>query len=56
MGIFGYSDDNLLVAPSLDSLQEMLKTCELFAASSVKVQVLGYIFDWDPGIRKMCNI
>ena len=32
MGIFGYSDDNLLVAPSLDSLQEMLKTCELFAA------------------------
>ena len=23
MGIFGYSDDNLLVAPSLDSLQEM---------------------------------
>ena len=31
MGIFGYSDDNLLVAPSLDSLQEILKTCELFA-------------------------
>ena len=32
MGIFGYSDDNLLVAPSLDSLQEMLKTCEQYAA------------------------
>jgi hypothetical protein len=31
MGIFGYSDDNLLIAPSLDSLQEMLKTCEQFA-------------------------
>ena len=31
MGIFGYSDDNLLVAPSLDALQEMLKTCEQFA-------------------------
>ena len=31
MGIFGYSDDNLLVAPSLDSLQEMLLTCEDYA-------------------------
>ena len=31
MGIFGYSDDNLLVAPSLDSLQEMLRTCEKYA-------------------------
>ena len=33
MGICGYSDDNLLLAPSLDSLQEMLKTCEEYAAS-----------------------
>ena len=31
-GIFGYSDDNLLLAPSLDSLQEMLETCEQYAA------------------------
>ena len=31
MGIFGYSDDNLLIAPSLDSLQEMVKTCEEYA-------------------------
>ena len=26
-GIQGYSDDSLLLAPSLDSLQEMIKTC-----------------------------
>ena len=32
MGIFGSSDDNLLVAPSLDSLQKMLKICELLIA------------------------
>ena len=32
MGIFGYSDDNLLIAPSLDSLQEMVKTCEEYAS------------------------
>ena len=31
MGIFGYSDDNFLVAPSLDSLQEMLETCQNYA-------------------------
>ena len=32
IGIFGYNADNLLVAPSLDYLQEMLKTYELFVA------------------------
>ena len=32
MGIFGYSDDNLLIAPSLDSLQEMVKVCEEYAS------------------------
>ena len=32
-GIVGYSDDSLLLAPSLDSLQEMIKTCEEFAKS-----------------------
>ena len=30
-GIFGYSDDNLLLAPSVFSLQNMLKVCENFA-------------------------
>ena len=30
-GIFGYSDDNILLAPSISALQEMLKTCESFA-------------------------
>ena len=30
-GIFGYSDDNFLVAPSLHALQKMLETCEEFA-------------------------
>ena len=33
LGICGYSDDNLLLAPSLDALQEMLVTCEEYAAS-----------------------
>ena len=32
-GIFGYSDDNWLLAPSLSALQDMLKTCEEYAAS-----------------------
>ena len=32
-GILGYSDDSLLLAPSLDSLQEMLTICEKYAAS-----------------------
>ena len=30
-GIFGYSDDNWLLAPSLSALQDMLKTCEDYA-------------------------
>ena len=33
MGIAGYSDDNLLMAPSLDALQDMLATCEEYAVS-----------------------
>ena len=32
-GIFGYSDDNLLLAPSLHALQQMLTICERFAES-----------------------
>ena len=31
LGILGYADDNFLIAPSLDSLQEMLITCEEYA-------------------------
>ena len=31
-GIFGYSDDNWLIAPSLPALQDMLVTCQEFAA------------------------
>ena len=30
-GIIGYSDDSFLLAPSLDSLQEMLNVCETYA-------------------------
>ena len=32
-GIFGYSDDNWLLAPSLAALQDMLRTCEEYARS-----------------------
>ena len=30
-GIFGYSDDNMLLAPTVHALQEMLKICEKYA-------------------------
>ena len=30
-GIFGYSDDNLLIAPNVYALQKMLDICESFA-------------------------
>ena len=33
MGHFGYSDDNICIAPSLKALQDMLKICEDFALS-----------------------
>ena len=32
-GIFGYSDDNWILAPSLGALEDMLKTCEDHAAT-----------------------
>ena len=35
-GLFGYSDDNWALAPSLDSLQKILNTCEEYAASLTK--------------------
>ena len=31
-GIFGYSDDNMLLAPSKYAIQEMLKICEQYAS------------------------
>ena len=31
MGMFGYSDDNWILAPSLSALQDILKTCEEYA-------------------------
>ena len=31
LGIMGYADDNLLLAPSRQALQEMLETCEIYA-------------------------
>ena len=33
LGILGYSDDSLLLAPSLDALQEMLTICEEYAGT-----------------------
>ena len=31
LGILGYADDNFLIAPTMESLQEMLYTCEEYA-------------------------
>ena len=33
LGIMGYADDNFLIAPSRESLQEMLDTCQEYALS-----------------------
>ena len=33
LGLLGYSDDNICLSPSLNAIQEMLKTCEEFAMS-----------------------
>ena len=32
VGLLGYSDDNICLAPSLNALQDMLRTCQEFAA------------------------
>ena len=32
LGLLGYSDDNICLAPSLNALQDMLRTCQEFAA------------------------
>ena len=34
LGILGYSDDNILLAPSVEALQTMLNICEMYAARS----------------------
>jgi hypothetical protein len=44
MGIFGYSDDNWLLAPSLSALQDILNTCEEYAA----MHNLKFSTDADP--------
>ena len=33
LGLLGYSDDNICLAPSLHALQDMLKTCQEYAAA-----------------------
>ena len=33
LGLLGYSDDNVCIAPSLSALQDMVRTCEEFASS-----------------------
>ena len=32
LGLLGYSDDNICLAPSIQALQDMLETCEAYAA------------------------
>ena len=45
-GILGYSDDNLLLAPSIHALQEMVNICEKYAISH------GLKFSTDPNPSK----
>ena len=33
VGILGYSDDNILLAPSQTALQEMLQVCEVYMST-----------------------
>ena len=48
LGILGYSDDNLLIAPSADALQDMLEICEEFA----KEHNLKFSTDPNPRLSK----
>ena len=43
-GIYGYSDDNWLLAPSLPALQDMLRTCQDYA----EAHNLKFSTDKDP--------
>ena len=47
MGILGYADDILLLAPSEEILQEMLNTCNDYAVS------YNLNFSTDPNPRKV---
>ena len=49
-GAFGFSDNNIFLAPSISSLQEMLKIAESFCKSH------GLKFSNDPNKRKSNNI
>ena len=44
LGILGYSDDSLLLASSLDTLQEMLQVCEEYA----KIHNIRFSLDKNP--------
>ena len=46
LGLLGYSDDNFVLAPSRGALQEMLLTCEEYAARH------GLRFSTDPDPKK----
>ena len=45
-GLFGYSDDNWVLAPSLDSLREMMKTVEEYCNDH------NFKFSTDPNPKK----
>ena len=45
-GIFGYSEDNILMAPSISAIQDMLTACEKYA------QEHNLRFSTDPNPRK----
>ena len=44
LGLLGYSDDNICLAPSISALQDMLETCESYAAA----HNLRFSTDTDP--------
>ena len=46
LGMIGYADDNFLLYPTLDGLQEMLKTCEDYAKEH------NLYFSTDPNPKK----
>ena len=45
-GIIGYSDDNILMSPTLEGLQEMLQICESYAEEH------NLVFSTDPNPKK----
>ena len=65
LGITGYADDNFLLSPTLDGLQEMLETCEQYAdehnlkfstdpdPKKCKTKCLAFLNKERPILRKM---